>query len=111
MAEASQGVVDVLVALCAAAMSYSVAVAAFRGDRAIELVSAAAVLWRFHVARTKAKDAAKITGWLLIALAVFISCQSLYIVFGRVRKPQPSYVAGLAVGRRDFHALAWPPRA
>jgi divalent metal cation (Fe/Co/Zn/Cd) transporter len=87
--------VEVLVALCAAVMSHSVALAAFGGDSAIELFSAAVVLWRFHTARVQA-TATKITGWLLIALAVFISCQSLYTLFGKGPKPQPSYL-GIAL--------------
>jgi len=100
-----------LVALSAAAISHSVALAAFGGDSAIELFSAADVLWRFHTVRPKAEEtAAKITGSLLIALALFISCQSLYTLLGRGPKPQPSFlgiglllVAGLVMpwlGRR-----------
>src|SRR5262245_43078698 len=89
--------IEVLVALSAAAISHSVALAAFGGDSAIELFSAAVVLWRFHTVRLQAEaTAAKITGWLLIALAVFISCQSLYILFGKGPKPQPSYL-GIAL--------------
>src|SRR5215475_15057359 len=64
--------VEVLVAMSAAAVSHSVALAAFGGDSAIELFSAAVVLWRFHTVRPQAEaTAAKITGWLLIALALF----------------------------------------
>jgi divalent metal cation (Fe/Co/Zn/Cd) transporter len=89
--------VEVLVAMSAAAVSHSVALAAFGGDSAIELFSAAVVLWRFHTVRLQAEaTAAKITGWLLVALAVFISCQSLYTLFGKGPKPQPSYL-GIAL--------------
>jgi divalent metal cation (Fe/Co/Zn/Cd) transporter len=103
--------IEVLVALSAAALSHSVALAAFGGDSAIELFSAAVVLWRFHTVRSKAEEtAAKITGWLLIALALFISWQSLYTLLGSGPTPQPSFlgiglllVAGLVMpwlGRR-----------
>jgi divalent metal cation (Fe/Co/Zn/Cd) transporter len=89
--------VEVLVAFCAAVISHSVALAAFGADSAIELLSAAVVLWRFHTARAQAEaNAAKTTGWLLIALAVFIACQSLYTLFGNSPKPQPSYL-GIAL--------------
>lgn len=83
--------IEVLVALSAAARSHSVALAAFGGDSAIELFSAGVVLWRFHTERAQAEaTATKITGWLLLALAIFISCQSLYALFGKGPKPQPS---------------------
>jgi divalent metal cation (Fe/Co/Zn/Cd) transporter len=85
--------VEVLVSLSAAALSHSVALAAFGGDSAIELFSAAVVLWRFHTVRVQAEaTATKITGWLLIALALFISCQSFYTLFGEGTKPQPSFL-------------------
>jgi len=85
--------VEVLVALSAAVLSHSVALAAFGGDSAIELFSAAVVLWRFHTARVHGEaTAAKISGWLLIALSLFISCQSLYTLFGKGSKPQPSFL-------------------
>jgi divalent metal cation (Fe/Co/Zn/Cd) transporter len=85
--------IEVLVALSAATLSHSVALAAFGGDSAIELFSAVVVLWRFQTVRMQAEaTAAKITGWLLIALALFISCQSLYTLLGRSPKPQPSFL-------------------
>jgi divalent metal cation (Fe/Co/Zn/Cd) transporter len=91
--------IEVLVALSAAALSHSVALAAFGGDSAIELFSSTVVLWRFHSVRPKAEaTAAKTTGWLLIALALFISWQSLYTFFGKGPKPQPSFLGiGLLV--------------
>jgi len=89
--------VEVLVSLVAAVNSGSVAVAAFGGDSAVELFSGAAVLWRFHsIGERSEATATKITGWLLIALAVFVLCQSLYTLFGAVSKPQPSYL-GIAL--------------
>ena len=85
--------IEVLVARFAAVRSRSVALAAFAGDSVIELFSAATVLRRFPTARERAEvTATKITGWLLVALAVFISGQSLYTLFGNGLKPQPSYL-------------------
>jgi divalent metal cation (Fe/Co/Zn/Cd) transporter len=85
--------VEVLVAVFAAVRSRSVALAAFGGDSAIELFSASAVLWRFRSVRPQAEmTARKITGWLLVALAVFIAGQSLYTLIAAEAKPEPSYV-------------------
>lgn len=89
--------VEVVVALTAALRSRSVALAAFGADSGIELVSAATVLWRFRTENTEAEvTATKITGWLLIALAIFIVCQSLYTLLGRGPEPRPSYL-GIAL--------------
>ena len=90
-------VVEVLVSLVAAVRSGNVAIGAFGGDSAIELSSAAAVLWRLRSTQERSEaTATKITGWLLIALAVFILCQSLYSLFGTASKPQASYL-GIAL--------------
>lgn len=84
--------VEVVVALTAAVRARSVALAAFGADSGIELVSAATVLWRFRTKRREADaTATKITGWLLVTLAVFIVCQSLYILLGRAPEPRPTY--------------------
>jgi divalent metal cation (Fe/Co/Zn/Cd) transporter len=89
--------VEVVVSLTAAIGSRSVALAAFGADSGVELVSAATVLWRFRTRRTEAEaTATKITGWLLVALAVFIVCQSLYTLLGRGPEPRPSYL-GIAL--------------
>lgn len=85
--------IEVVVALTAAVRSRSVALAAFGADSGIELVSAATVLWRFRTKHTEAEaTATKVTGWLLVALAVFIVCQSLYTLLGRGPEAQPSYL-------------------
>ena len=86
-------VLEVAIALTAAIRSRSVALAAFGGDSAIELFSAGVVLWRFHSAEKQAEQtASKITGWLLIALAVYIAFNSLYTLIAATSKPQPSYL-------------------
>lgn len=85
--------VEVVLALTAALRSRSVALAAFGGDSGIELVSAATVLWRFRTKRAEAEaTATKITGWLLVALAAFILCHSLYSLFGGGLEPRTSYL-------------------
>jgi divalent metal cation (Fe/Co/Zn/Cd) transporter len=89
--------VEVSVAVFAAVRAHSVALAAFAGDSAIELFSAAAVLWRFSSSRGRAElTATKITGWLLGALAAFVAFQSVYTFLVAESKPQPSYL-GIAL--------------
>ena len=89
--------VEVSVALFAALRAHSVALAAFAGDSAIELFSAAAVLWRFSSSRERAElTATKITGWLLGTLAAFVAFQSVYTLLVSESKPRPSYL-GIAV--------------
>ncbi len=67
------------VSLFTAIRANSVALAAFGADSAIELLSAATVLWWFHTQRRQTEaSVTKITAWLLIALAVYIVTSSLY---------------------------------
>jgi hypothetical protein len=67
--------IEVGIALVAALRARSVALAAFGGDSAIELISAAVVLARFHsTSGVTEKSAGRITGWLLVALTVYITC-------------------------------------
>jgi divalent metal cation (Fe/Co/Zn/Cd) transporter len=99
--------VELVVALTAAVRSRSVALAAFGADSGIELFSAATVLWRFRSKRAEAEArAAKIAGWLLVALAVFIVCQSLYILLGRGRGPRTSYL-GIALLVAAAFVMPW----
>src|SRR5689334_3057275 len=59
--------VEVVVALFATIRTNSVALAAFGADSAIELLSAATVLWRFRSDRRHAEiTATRITAWLLV---------------------------------------------
>ncbi|SRR6266851_415739 len=91
--------IEVAVAFIAAIRAHSVALAAFGGDSAIELMSAAVVLARFRSPRRiTEQSASKITGWLLVALAAYITVQSLYTLIAAPSKPEPSYVGiGLLV--------------
>jgi len=84
--------IEVALSLVAAIQARSVALAAFGGDSAIELLSAAAVLWRFRSGRQHAETTAtKITGWLLIALAVYIVTNSL-VALVLCRKAEASFL-------------------
>ena len=84
--------IEVGIAFVAALRAHSVALAAFGGDSAIELLSAAVVLARFDsTSRITEKSAGRITAWLLVALGVYITVQSLYVLIVAESKPQPSY--------------------
>ena len=72
--------------------SRSVALAAFGADSAIELLSAATVLWSFRTGRQRSeRTAAKLTGWLLIGFVVYIAACSLYALVLH-RKAEASYL-------------------
>jgi divalent metal cation (Fe/Co/Zn/Cd) transporter len=91
--------IEVGVAVIAAARAHSVAIAAFGGDSVIELLSAAVVLFRFRSPRWISEQIAnRITGWLLVALAAYITADSLYTLTASQSKPEPSYLGiGLLV--------------
>src|SRR5712691_929462 len=98
--------IEVGVALVAALRARSVALAAFGADSAIELLSAAVVLARFHsTSRLTEKSAGKITGWLLVALGAYITVQSLYTLTLARLKPEPSY---LGIGLLLVAAVVMP---
>jgi divalent metal cation (Fe/Co/Zn/Cd) transporter len=102
--------VEVAVAVIAAVRADSVALAAFGGDSAIELLSAAVVLWSVSTSRVTArKTATTITGWLLIALALFIVGDSLYALLSTESKPRPSYF-GIALLVTSGVAMPWLAR-
>jgi len=83
---------EAAVALFAAIRAHSVALAAFGADSGIEFLSVATVLWRFRSDRQHTEmTAAKITAWLLVALAIYIALASLSVFLFR-RKPEPSYM-------------------
>ncbi len=99
--------VEVAVAFVAAIRAHSVALAAFGGDSAIELLSAAAVLVRFRSPRSITEQfASKITAWLLVALAGYITVQSLYTLIAATSKPEPSY-AGIILLVAAALAMPW----
>jgi divalent metal cation (Fe/Co/Zn/Cd) transporter len=84
--------VEASVALVAAWAARSPALFGFGGDSAIELFSAAVVLWRFYSDQERAeKIAARVAGLLLLMLAVYIAVLST-LAFAGYREPQPSLV-------------------
>lgn len=96
--------------LWAAWRARSPALLAFGGDSAIELLSAAVVLWRFrtnpseHAERTAARTA----GALLILLAVYVVLAS-GLSLGGYLEPRPSYL-GIAVLASAALIMPWLAR-
>src|ERR1700730_3450505 len=89
--------VEAALSLWAAWTARSPALAAFGGDSAVELLSAAVVLWRF---RTRAAEhagqrAARVAGGLLFALIACVVAASAMSLLG-YSEPRPSYL-GIAI--------------
>jgi len=90
--------VEALVSLFAAWRAQSPALLAFGGDSAIELLSAAVVLWRFRASAAHADAemrAARFAGALLFALAAFVAVTSVTILLG-YGEPKPTLL-GIAI--------------
>ncbi len=79
--------VEAVVSLGAAWMARSPALLGFGGDSAVELLSAAVVLWRFHspsLGDHAEHRAARIAGSLLFVLAAFVALTSVLALLGHV---------------------------
>ena len=90
--------VEAVVSLGAAWMARSPALLGFGGDSAVEILSAAVVLWHFYLPSREAHAAArtaKIAGILLFLLAAFVVLASISTLIGRL-EPRPSPV-GIAL--------------
>jgi divalent metal cation (Fe/Co/Zn/Cd) transporter len=90
--------VEAAVSLGAAWQAHSPALLGFGGDSAIELLSAAVVLWRFRSGSSPLfteKRAARIAGGLLLVLAAFVAAVSVLSLLG-VREARPSLI-GIAL--------------
>jgi divalent metal cation (Fe/Co/Zn/Cd) transporter len=91
--------VEAVVSLGAAWVSRSAALLGFGGDSAIELLSAAVVLWRFRtpsLGDEAEHKAARIAGGLLFVLAAFVGVVSVLTLLGHVEaRPSPVGIAVL----------------
>jgi divalent metal cation (Fe/Co/Zn/Cd) transporter len=79
--------VEAVVSLAAASFARSPALLAFGGDSAVELFSAAVVLWRFYSPSRgdhAEQRAARITGGLLFVLAAFVALASVLALLGHI---------------------------
>jgi divalent metal cation (Fe/Co/Zn/Cd) transporter len=85
--------VEAMVSLGAAWFARSPALLAFGGDSAVELLSAAVVLWRFRSPSRgdhEEERAARIAGGLLFVLAAFVALASILTLLGNVEaRPSP----------------------
>lgn len=91
-------IAEASVSLWAAWMASSPALLAFGGDSAIELLSAAVVVWRFREQSRPEqveRQAARIAGALLFAVAACVAAVSAVSLLGYY-EPQPTYL-GLAI--------------
>jgi divalent metal cation (Fe/Co/Zn/Cd) transporter len=106
--------VEAVVSLAAAWMAGSPTLLAFGGDSAIELISAAVVLWRFRaheMPEARERRVSRIAGALLFVLVVFVVANSTLSLFGH-REPRPSYtgIAVLIVAAIAMPLLAYEKR-
>jgi divalent metal cation (Fe/Co/Zn/Cd) transporter len=100
--------VEAAVSLFAAWRAHSPALLAFGGDSAIELFSAAVVLWRFRASDTHEdaeKRAARVAGALLFALAAFVAVTSVTSLLG-YSEPKPTFL-GIAILVAAAVAMPW----
>lgn len=98
--------VEAAIAIFAAIRAHSVALLGFGADSGIELMSAFVVLLRFkEVSPVSEKQAARITGLLLFALAAFILGSSILAFTNPRFKPEASY---LGIGLLVAAAIVMP---
>jgi divalent metal cation (Fe/Co/Zn/Cd) transporter len=86
---------EVLISALLAARAHSIAVLAFGGDSAIELLSASVVMLRFSEGRLTERHASRLTALLLFALAAFIVCASVLSLLKFWLPPEPTYAGML----------------
>ncbi len=100
--------VEAGVSLSAAWRAHSPALVAFGGDSAIELLSAATVLWRFRsrdLQERAEKNASYLTGALLFMLAAFVVAASAMAMLG-YSEPKPSYL-GIGILMAAIAIMPW----
>lgn len=99
--------IEVSLSLWSAWRASSPALAAFGGDSAVELLSAVVVIWRFQDGGSEQEEriAARLTGSLLVLLAVFVVSVSVVALL-RYRVPQPSFL-GIAVLVAALVIMPW----
>lgn len=107
MATIAWMVLEVFLSLWCAWRASSPVLAAFGGDSAIELLSAIVVIWRFRdgASENEERIAARLTGSLLIVLAVFVVSVSVIFLLG-YRVPRPSY-PGMALLVIALVIMSW----
>jgi divalent metal cation (Fe/Co/Zn/Cd) transporter len=100
--------VEAAVSLFAAWRARSPALLAFGGDSAIELFSAAVVLWRFRASdahKDVEKRAARVAGTLLFVLAAYVAVTSVTSLLG-YSEPKPTFL-GTAILVAAAAVMPW----
>jgi divalent metal cation (Fe/Co/Zn/Cd) transporter len=100
--------VEAAASLSAAWVVRSPALLAFGGDSAIELLSAAVVVWRFraHTAQEQAeRRASRVAGALLFVLAAYVVAASALTLLG-FSQPKPTYL-GIAILIAAASVMPW----
>jgi len=100
--------VEAVVSLFAAWRARSPALLAFGGDSAVELLSAAVVLWRFRASAAHAdaeRRAARVAGALLFALAAYVAITSVASLLGYC-EPKPTLL-GIAILAAAAAVMPW----
>jgi divalent metal cation (Fe/Co/Zn/Cd) transporter len=83
--------IEVSVSIYASARAHSMALLAFGGDSAIELLSAFVVLFHFSGTELSERRASRIAACLLFSLAVFIAVASMVSLLRPALRPETSY--------------------
>lgn len=100
--------IEAIVALGAAWTARSPVLLGFGGDSAAELLSAVAVLWRFHVRSDSPQAerlAARVAGGLLFMVGALVIASSAMSLLG-YREPQPS-LAGIILSAVAAIGMPW----
>ena len=100
--------IEATASLSAALIARSPALLAFGGDSAIELLSAAVVLWRFRaraVQEHAERRASRIAGILLFVLAAYVVAASALTLLG-YSEPKPTYL-GIAILIAAAAVMPW----
>ena len=88
---------ELVVAITSGFHAHSVALIAFGADSAIELISAVVVLRRFTMGEHAEERAAKISAFLLYALAVYIVTGAIYALWPGTKRDAAPSVVGIAL--------------
>lgn len=101
--------IEVLVSITVAVRARSIAMLAFGGDSAIELLSALVVFIHFTGTRLTERRAARITAFLLYALAAFIASASGLSLMKVLTPPKPTLI-GMALLLAAATVMPWLAR-
>jgi|SRR6185437_10000687 len=98
--------IEVLVSIGVAVRAHSIALLAFGGDSAIELLSALVVLIHFTGTHLTERRAARLTALLLYALAALIACAAVLSMMKVLTPPEPTFI-GMALLVAAATVMPW----